>query len=70
MQAVLHWRTGQTDPAKENFRRAAEQDPVWMQAKWVENTFTPATAGILHKLQALEQERRRLAELRAGKKPL
>ncbi len=66
--AVIRWRTDQRDEAKELFQKAAEADPVWLEAKWIANTFSPATASVLEELRTAELARRKEAEMRAARR--
>jgi predicted Zn-dependent protease len=60
--AVLGWRTDQRDTARTDFQHAADADPVWMVAKWVENNYSAEAAAIIEKLQAEETARRKKEE--------
>jgi len=57
-EAVIEWRTGRRDEAKNSFRLAAENDPAWMVPRWVENNYSPSVAGVVGQLQAIEIARR------------
>jgi predicted Zn-dependent protease len=69
VESVILWRTGKTEEAKGKFREALRENPVWMQAKWVDNNYNRSTADVLHKLQEAELARRKLESIRAGRKP-
>ncbi len=56
--AVIEWRTGRRDEAKNSFRDAAEGDPAWMVPRWVENNYSASVAGVVGQLQAIETARR------------
>ena len=58
IRAVISWRTDKKDVAKSQFQQVAALDPVWMVHNWAANNFSPATAAILHQLQAAETARR------------
>lgn len=68
LEAVILWRIGAKKEAQAKFQRAAEADPVWMVAKWAANNYSADAAAVIVKLQAEELARRRLADLRAGRK--
>jgi len=57
-EAVIEWRTGRRDEAKNSFRLAAENDPAWMVPRWVESNYSPSVAGVVGQLQAIEVARR------------
>jgi predicted Zn-dependent protease len=57
-EAVVKWRTGRRDEAKNSFRLAAQNDPAWMVQRWVENSYSQSAANIIRQLQASEIARR------------
>ena len=67
LQAVIAWRTDQRDKAKTHFQTAAERDPVWLEPKWIANTFSPATTVVLEELRLGELARRKQAEIRGAR---
>lgn len=67
--AVIHWRTDQPEAAKRLFTRAAAQDPVWMNPRWVQNSYPAAAASVLAELGAAELARREQEAIRTGRRP-
>jgi predicted Zn-dependent protease len=67
LEALISWRTGRDKEAKESFRRAAEADPVWMNARWTANNWSAAAHADLLRLQQEELARRKAEALRAGR---
>ena len=65
--AVLQWRTEQREQAKQEFRAAADADPVWMVAGWVRNNYSVSTTRVISHLQAFEAQRR--AKAAGGLRP-
>jgi beta-barrel assembly-enhancing protease len=57
-RAMLMLRTGQPAQAHQQFQGAAEADPVWMVANWVQNNYSPSAARVISQLQAFESQRR------------
>lgn len=68
LKAIIAWRTDQRGQAKKLFQEAAEADPVWLEPKWIANTFSPATAAVLEELRTAELARRKEAEQRAARR--
>ena len=68
LKSAIAWRTDQRDRAKTHFQAAAERDPVWLEPKWIANTFSPATASVLEELRTAELARRKEAEMRAARR--
>lgn len=56
-QAVIQWRTGDTQDAKLRFQQAAHDDAVWMVPRWVQNNYSASAAGVIRQLQAQESAR-------------
>jgi len=65
LQAVINWRLERRDPASDSFRAAIADDPIWMEQRWVANTFNAPTAKVLAELRTAELVRRKKEALRA-----
>jgi tetratricopeptide (TPR) repeat protein len=57
--AVISARTNQHSDANNQFRGAAQQDPVWMVLRWVQNNYSNSTAAVIKQLQTEELARRK-----------
>jgi tetratricopeptide (TPR) repeat protein len=68
LKAVIAWRIDQRDRAKARFQALAERDPVWLEPKWIANTFSPATASVVEEMRTAELARRREEERRAAQR--
>lgn len=62
LEALIDWRTDQHDAAKNAFRKAAADDPVWMEPHWAENNYSASSAKIFKELRAAEIARRKQEE--------
>jgi predicted Zn-dependent protease len=60
--ALVHWRTEQRDLAKQEFARAAQSDPVWMETHWAEHNYSAKAAAVFAQLRAAEIARRKEEE--------
>jgi tetratricopeptide (TPR) repeat protein len=60
--ALIHWRTEQTDVAKQEFAEAVQTDPVWMQPRWAEYNYSAKAAAIYAQLRAAEIARQKEEE--------
>jgi Flp pilus assembly protein TadD len=60
--ALIHWRTEQTDLAKQEFAEAAQTDPVWMQPHWAEHNYSAKAAAVYAQLRTAEIARRKEEE--------
>ena len=65
LKAVVFWRLEKQDTASQFFRTAVGKNAVWMESRWVANSFNPLTAQVLAELRAAELARRKKESLRA-----